>query len=36
MFYEDEDGVFDKVELETKSLYYVIIQFKEILNSYLK
>ncbi|CAD8201229.1 unnamed protein product [Paramecium pentaurelia] len=36
MFYEDEDGIFDKVELETKSLYYVIIQFKEILNSYLK
>ncbi|CAD8204536.1 unnamed protein product [Paramecium pentaurelia] len=36
MFYEDEDGIFDKVELETKSLYYVILQFKEILSSYLR
>ena len=36
MFYEDEDEIFEKVELETKSLHYVIVKFKEILNTYLK
>lgn len=36
MIYEDDDGFFDKVELETKSLLFVINNFKEILSSYLK